>query len=58
MSVDETGYVIGADSLGYLSHQGLLRTVGGQKSQYCMGCFTASYPIPVQLEMEKLDLEA
>ena len=58
MSVDEICDFIGADSLGYLSHQGLLRTVGGQKSQYCMGCFTGSYPIPVQLEMDKLVLEA
>ena len=58
MSIDEICDFIGADSLGYLSHQGLLRTVGGQKSQYCMGCFTGSYPIPVQLEMDKLVLEA
>jgi len=58
MSIDEICNFIGADSLGYLSHQGLLRTVGGQKSQYCMGCFTGSYPIPVQLEMDKLVLEA
>ena len=58
MSVDEICDFIGADSLGYLSHQGLLRTVAGQKSQYCMGCFTGSYPIPVQLEMDKLVLES
>ena len=58
MSVDEICDFIGANSLGYLSRQGLLRTVGGQKSQYCMGCFTGSYPIPVQLEMDKLVLEA
>ena len=58
MSVDEICDFIGANSLGYLSRQGLLRAVGGQKSQYCMGCFTGSYPIPVQLEMDKLVLEA
>ena len=58
MSVDEICDFIGADSLGYLSQKGLLRTVGGQKSQYCMGCFTGSYPIPVQLEMDKLVLES
>ena len=58
MSVDEICDFIDANSLGYLSRQGLLRAVGGQKSQYCMGCFTGSYPIPVQLEMDKLVLEA
>tara|TARA_Y100001947_G_C10282423_1_gene279129 strand:+ start:115 stop:936 length:822 start_codon:yes stop_codon:yes gene_type:complete len=57
MTVDEICAFIGADSLGYLSHEGLVKSVAGQKNQYCMGCFTGSYPIPVQLEMDKLVLE-
>ena len=28
-----------------------------KKSEYCKGCFTGKYPIPVQLEMDKLTLE-
>jgi len=43
--------------MGYLSHEGLLRAVGPQKNGFCMGCFTGKYPIPVQLEMDKLVLE-
>ena len=57
MTVDEICAFIGADSLGYLSHEGLVKSVAGQNNQYCMGCFTGSYPIPVQLEMDKLVLE-
>ena len=48
---------MGADSLGYLSHEGLLRAVGSRRENFCMGCFTGDYPIPVQLEMDKLMLE-
>jgi amidophosphoribosyltransferase len=47
---------VGADSLGYLSLEGLIRAIGlGQK--HCLACFTGDYPVPVQLEMDKLALE-
>ena len=57
-SVEEIRDFVGADSLGYLSHGGLVRAAGMHRSQYCMACFTGKYPIPVQLEMDKLVLEA
>ena len=57
-TVDEIRDFVGADSLGYLSHEGLLRAVGLDRSNFCMACFTGEYPIPVQLEMDKLVLEA
>jgi len=56
-SVEEIRQMIGADSLGYLSVEGLLEVVGGQGGGFCHACFTGSYPIPVQLEMDKLALE-
>jgi amidophosphoribosyltransferase len=49
---------IGADSLGYLSVEGLIEAVGLPKDMFCLACFTGDYPIPVQLEMDKLALEA
>ena len=49
---------IGADSLGYLSIDGLIKAVGLPRDIFCMACFTGDYPIPVQLEMDKLSLEA
>ena len=57
MTVDEIRDFVGADSLGYLSHKGLVQSVGLSRESFCMGCFTGSYPIPVQLEMDKLVLE-
>jgi amidophosphoribosyltransferase len=56
-TVEEIREYIGADSLGYLSVEGLMRAVGSEDGSYCKGCFTGNYPIPVQLEMDKLALE-
>ena len=56
-TVEEIRQFIGADSLGYLSVGGLLKTVGGGDGGFCDACFTGNYPIPVQLEMDKLLLE-
>ena len=58
MTVDEIRDFIGADSLGYLSHEGLVRAVGQPEGNFCRACFTGNYPVPVQLEMDKLVLEA
>jgi amidophosphoribosyltransferase len=49
---------IGADSLGYLSLDGLIKAVALPKDIFCLACFTGDYPIPVQLEMDKLELES
>lgn len=48
---------LGADSLGYLSLEGLIEAVALPKEIFCLACFTGDYPIPVQLEMDKLALE-
>ncbi|MBE0430736.1 MAG: amidophosphoribosyltransferase [Dehalococcoidia bacterium] len=47
-----------ADSLGYLSLDGLIRAVDLPRDLFCLACFTGAYPIPVQIEMDKLALEA
>lgn len=57
-SVDEVRDYIGADSLGYLSLEGLVQAINLQQSELCLACFTGNYPVPVQLEMDKLSLEA
>ena len=56
-SVAEVRDFIGADSLGHLSIDGLIKAVALPKDIFCMACFTGDYPIPVQLEMDKLELE-
>ena len=56
-SVEEIREIIGTDSLGYLSIDGLIKAVGLPKENFCLACFTGEYPIPVQLEFDKLALE-
>ena len=56
-TIDEVRQFIGADSLGYLSVSGLMKVVGGSRGGFCDACFTGNFPIPVQLEMDKLVLE-
>ena len=56
-TVPEVRDFIGADSLGYLSIDGLIKAVALPKDIFCMACFTGDYPIPVQIEMDKLALE-
>jgi len=56
-TVREIRDFIGADSLGYLSIDGLVRAVALPRDTFCLACFTGDYPIPVQLEMDKLALE-
>jgi len=57
MTIPEIAKSIGADSLGYLSVDGLIKAVGLPKEGFCLACFTGDYPVPVQLEMDKLALE-
>ena len=57
-TIPEIRDFVGADSLGYLSVEGLLHAVGQPGHTFCLACFTGEYPIPVQLEMDKLAFEA
>lgn len=56
-SVSEITEQIGADTLGYLSIDGLLKAVDLPSDEFCLACFTGEYPVPVQLEMDKLAME-
>ncbi len=46
--------VINADSLGYISHDGLVRAIGVPREQLCMGCLTGVYPIEIPGEVCRL----
>ena len=47
MSVDEICRSIGADSLAYISLEGLVASTGLPKKRLCRACFDGHYPIPV-----------
>jgi amidophosphoribosyltransferase len=46
-SVEEIAKYIQADSLGYLSRDGMYRAVGDLKADFCDACYTGNYPVPV-----------
>lgn len=54
-SVDEIREFIGADSLGYLSLEALLKSVEDRK-QYCTACFTGKYPTEVVIDERQRSL--
>jgi amidophosphoribosyltransferase len=47
-NVEEIRQFIGADTLGYLSLEGMRQAVGDTEGHYCLGCYTTSYPTAVQ----------
>jgi amidophosphoribosyltransferase len=44
-SIDEIRKYIGADSIGYLSLDGLVGSVGPTGNSYCTSCYTGEYPV-------------
>lgn len=59
MSLAEIEKYIGADSLTYLSLEGLLRCFPGNEEMFCTACFSGNYPIeiPSQVAAGKFSLE-
>jgi amidophosphoribosyltransferase len=53
-TVEEIREHIGADSLGYLSVEGLVAATRQSEATLCNACFTGKYPIDVQLQMASL----
>ncbi len=56
-SVEEIREYIGADSLAYLSEEGLTRALQIPRGEFCFACFNGNYPVSVQMEFDKLTLE-
>ncbi|MDF2685201.1 MAG: purF [Clostridia bacterium] len=57
MSVDKICETIGADSLGYLSLENVIKIPVGSNRNYCFGCFSGKYPIDVPEKVEKNKFE-
>ncbi len=54
MSIDEITQEVGADSLGYLTLDGMLESVPGGPTGFCHACFSGDYPTPPPADPEKL----
>ncbi|GAB6169784.1 amidophosphoribosyltransferase [Clostridium carnis] len=51
-SVEEIREMIGSDSLGYLTMEGMYRCFK-ENSGYCVGCFNGVYPVATPIENER-----
>jgi amidophosphoribosyltransferase len=56
-SVEEVRQYIGATSLAYISHDGLVEATRRPASELCRACLTGHYPTPVPAEQDKLRFE-
>jgi amidophosphoribosyltransferase len=56
-TVDEIGAQIGADSLKYLSLEGLQEAIDRPMEGHCIACFCGDYPLALDEELSKESLE-
>jgi amidophosphoribosyltransferase len=57
LSVEEIRQFVGADSLGYLSLDGMVAATGAPRGDFCRACFDGEYPIEVPEGAGKFLLE-
>jgi amidophosphoribosyltransferase len=57
LAVDAIRAYVGADSLGYLSLESMVRATGEPAEGFCRACFDGEYPIPVPEHAGKFVLE-
>jgi amidophosphoribosyltransferase len=57
LTVDEIRAFLGADSLGYLSLDAMVRAAGSPKDDFCRACFDGEYPVPIPERAGKFVLE-
>jgi amidophosphoribosyltransferase len=56
-SVEEIRQFLGADSLGYLSLDGMRHASAGDPERFCHACFSGTYPTTLPSETAKLRFE-
>jgi amidophosphoribosyltransferase len=57
LSVEQIRAYIGADSLGYLSLDGMVAATAGPRDAFCRACFDGKYPITIPEGAGKFLLE-
>jgi amidophosphoribosyltransferase len=57
LTVEQIRAYVGADSLGYLSLDGMVEAAGGQRDAFCRACFDGEYPIAIPEGAGKFVLE-
>jgi amidophosphoribosyltransferase len=54
---EEIRKYLGADSIGYLDVDGMVRATGQEANKFCMACFNGDYPVPFDKQFDKLIME-
>jgi amidophosphoribosyltransferase len=57
MTADQIRDYLGADSLGYLEVDSMVRATGLPKENFCMACFNGDYPLPYDAAFDKFVME-
>ncbi|HHV59335.1 MAG TPA: amidophosphoribosyltransferase [Clostridiaceae bacterium] len=57
-TIEQIRVAIGADSLGYLSIEGLVRSTGRRAEHLCLACFQGEYPMEVPMVGNKKVFES
>jgi amidophosphoribosyltransferase len=52
LSTRRIGKHLGVDSLHYLTINGMVKSTGFPKKEFCLACFNEDYPIPLPRQME------
>jgi amidophosphoribosyltransferase len=56
-SLDQIRSYLGADSIGYLDVESMVRATGQEADQFCLACFNGKYPVPVDPNLDKHIME-
>lgn len=56
-TMDEIRKYLGADSIGYLDIEGMVRACGGGRDRFCLACFNGEYPVAFDAGFDKLIME-
>ncbi len=48
---------LGADSIGYLDVESMVRASGQKANDFCLACFNGDYPVPVDPTLDKFIME-
>ena len=56
-SIDEIRKYLNADSLAYLSQDGMVNATGLDKKSFCMACYDGNYPVPYDPKIDKHIME-
>lgn len=57
MAIDGIKKHINADSLGYLSLEGMVKATNLKKAEFCLACFNGEYPLKISEQNGKSSLE-